>query len=124
MTPALCAAVIGILGAAKVKDTAAMARGRRLEPLVIREVEKHLGEKIASSSIAFLAAVNILRSLLRQTRYIGSNDSRKINAQKHVAQIQLLMLKAQCKMTYFCVADPSFETNRQVTIVSVDYDEM
>ena len=120
-----------------------MVRGRMLEPLVIREVEKHLGEKIASSSIlssgehpAFgaspdevtasgsIVGVKCPSSDKTLRRYIDSNYSRKINAQKHVAQVQLLTLKAQCKMAYFCVVDPSFETKRQVTIVSVDYDEM
>ena len=43
--------MLGILGASKLKDSAAMGRGRALEPLVIREVERRLGEKNLSCGI-------------------------------------------------------------------------
>lgn len=42
---------------------------------------------------------------------------------KFKAQVHLQMLLAKKKLAFFCVADPSFEKNKIVTILEISFDE-
>ena len=130
--------VMSVVGASKLKDTAAMERGRKLEPKVLKEVGRKLGS-IKSSGIILTpnhpfmgaspdgitanghAVVEIKcpasqKSLLRYVNGDGSVPA------KHVAQLQMLMHMSEKKTSYFCVASPQFEQDKSVNIQRVDYD--
>lgn len=130
--------VMSIIGATKLKDTAAMKRGRELEPEVLRQLERHVGI-IEQSGIILdgdfpvlgaspdgittdgLAIVEVKCPTNEKSfrRYIKRDGT---PAAKHLAQLQLLMHMARKNVALFCVADPNFEHNKHIQITKVKYD--
>lgn len=112
-------------------------RGTRLEPLVIKQVEKLKQIKLQRCGLfltpcwpVFGASPDAINDDLvvevkcpstskTFTNYI-TNDSRV--APKCLAQIQLQMLLTGRRTGLFCVASPDFETSKKVTIIDVSFD--
>lgn len=130
--------VMSVIGASKLKDTAAMERGRKLEPKVVNEVQKKVGDIVQSGiylkanhpmmgaspdgvTAAGQAIIEVKCPLSEKSheRYVKKDGG--VPA-KHVAQLQMLMHMSEKKHTYFCVANPHFEQNKNVSIIRVDYD--
>lgn len=130
--------VMSIIGATKLKDTAAMQRGRELEPKVILELEKQIGDikqfgVILDGDLPILGAspdgitsdgmsiveVKCPTSEKSFRKYIKKDGT---PAAKHLAQVQMLMHMAKKNTAFLCVADPNFEHNKHVLISKVDYD--
>lgn len=129
--------VENIIGAAKVKDTSAMKRGRLLEKQVLQVVENQLHTNLEECGLLLMPKYPILGASpdavatefvveikcpmteKAVTRYI---DDGKIN-NKFKAQIHLQMLAANKKKGVFCVAKPDFEQSKEVTVLWVDYDK-
>lgn len=132
------ALVMSIIGATKLKDTVAMKRGRDLEPKVLLELKKRIGN-IEQSGIILdgdlpilgaspdgitsdgMAIVEVKCPTNEKTfrRYIRKDGT---PASKHLAQVQMLMHMARKNIALFCVAHPNFESNKQIEIIKVKYD--
>lgn len=133
------ALVMSIIGATKLKDTAAMQRGRELEPKVLLELEKQFGsikrsgiiidrdfpvlgaspDGITSDGMAVIE-VKCPTNEKSFKRYIKKDGT---PAAKHVGQVQMLMHMARKTKALFCVADPNFEQNKHITISEIKYDD-
>ena len=130
-----------ILGCSKFKGTAATKRGVRLEPVVITEVQAALGVEVATTGLhllterpVFAASPDGLCQMDGKLCTIevkcpsGSKTVEKyIQADKSIsvkvrAQMQLQMLAAGAGTGILCVADPSFEVNKKVTVIRDDLD--
>ncbi|CAH0546595.1 unnamed protein product [Brassicogethes aeneus] len=128
-----------IMGASKIIDTAPMARGRELEKQVIAELQHILGDVQLKKSGLFLSPkypaigaspdalgpnfvveIKCPTKLETMTNYISSDYKLK---DKCMAQIQLQMFATKMERGYFCVADHEFESNKQFTLICVEYDE-
>ncbi|XP_046407796.1 uncharacterized protein LOC124172359 [Ischnura elegans] len=126
-----------IVGARKVKDNAAMKRGRELEGMVIQELERELGNKIERCGLAldakypFLGAtpdgmfgeivveVNCPQKYKTVCNYLKEgNPTPKYHTQ---IMVQMLMLRKQQGL--FVVADPEFESNKKITKCLIHFDE-
>ena len=130
--------VMSVIGAAKLKDNAAMQRGRELEPQVLKMVSKKVG-KVEGAGLVLRpdlpifgaspdgltsdgrAVVEVKCPSSEKTlrRYIAEEQTM---AKKHRAQVQLLMLMTRRDLAYFCVADPGFP-QKAVYICKERYDE-
>lgn len=133
------ALVMSIIGAKKFKDTAAMLRGRELEPKVLLELEKQFGsikrlgividrefpvlgaspDGITSDGMAVIE-VKCPTSQKSFNRYIKKDGT---PAAKHIAQLQMLMHMVRKQKSLFCVADPNIEKNKRITISEINYDD-
>ena len=127
-----------MFGASKLQDTTAMKRGRDLEELVIKQVEQERNLVISktglmiSPTIPFFGAspdrltknyvIEVKCPLKENTVKNYLTRDGKLG-EKCYAQIQLQMHLAQKRNALFCVASPSFERNKRVKIVHVEYDE-
>lgn len=126
-----------IIGATKIYDNIHMERGRRMEKLVIAEIEKQLKLKVEKSGILLIPSLPILgaspdgigNNFILEVKCPSSEKTIKnylpkgqISA-KCKGQINLQMLAAEKKKGLFCVADPNFENNKQFTFVWIEYDE-
>lgn len=127
-----------IMGATKLKDTKAMARGRILEKQIIMEVSKLKNIKIKRCGLylhpnypimgaspdgeneMFSIEIKCPASQAALSRYITAEN--KV-APKFLAQVQLQMHFSNKTKALFCVADSDFETNRKVSIIEVEHDE-
>lgn len=128
-----------MFGANKIKDTAAMKRGRDLESKVVRHVEETRRLSISNiglvlqPSLPFFGAspdgmtrdmvveVKCPSSVTSMETYIKPNGD---IGEKFRAQMQLQMHMTGKKTALFCVAHPEFEKNKDVRIVTVSYDEV
>lgn len=126
-----------LLGAAKVKDTAAIARGRALETKVLRVLEDHLGTKLKKSGLIilnnnpvfgaspdgiaddFIVEIKCPINNKSLKRYIDNN----LVAPAYKAQMDLQMFAANKTKGVFCVADPNFETTNKIITVWIDLDK-
>lgn len=126
-----------ILGASRLKDTAAMIRGRKLEKNVRKEVEKIKGIKIYPSGLNikhehpvmgaspdgicddYVIEIKCPSSIKAISSYI-KND--KIT-DKYYAQIQMQMFFCNKKQGLFCIADVDFETSKNISIFTVQFNE-
>lgn len=125
-----------IIGAAKVYDNIHKERGRRLEKLIIAEIEKELKLKIEKSGLLLISSLPILGA---SPDGIGCDFILEIKcpssektienylpkgqiSEKCKGQINLQMLAAE-KKGLFCVADSNFENNKQFKFVWIEYDE-
>lgn len=127
-----------ILGATKLKDTAAMKRGRDLEKEVLKIIEKRkrikinkcgiilnpdypvMGASPDGESTAYSIEIKCPSTKNARSQYITKKN--KITS-KYMGQVQLQMHFANKKKALFCVADSEFETNKAVDILFVDYDK-
>ncbi|KAK3892339.1 hypothetical protein Pcinc_003792 [Petrolisthes cinctipes] len=130
--------VMSVIGAARLKDTDAMKRGRKLKHSVLNEVRSQLG-KINPTGIFLTPRYPVMgaspdgitedgQSIVEVKCPTTKKNFRKYVkndgcvAAKHLAQVQMLMHIANRKQAYFCVAHPDFELTTNVKIVKVMYD--
>ncbi|GLV33432.1 uncharacterized protein CBL_20171 [Carabus blaptoides fortunei] len=127
-----------ILGVYKVRDTVALERGRILENEVLKVVEQTTKLKFKQSGLVlskihpifgaspdaiseeYVAEIKCPSSEKAKKRY--STQTNKITA-KFNAQVQLKMHMYKKNKALFCIADPEFEKNNKITIITVDYDK-
>lgn len=128
-----------VIGAHKVVQTKAMKRGLLLESAVVKAVEKKVGRKIKQTGLILnrsypefgatpdgiaddcVIEIKCPSSNRSYHQYILKNGS---ISQKYNAQIQLQMFFLNMRKALFCVADPEFEKNNNVTILEVSYDSV
>lgn len=128
-----------VIGASKIFQTEAMKRGMYLEDAVRKVVQKKIGKPIKQTGLILskqypelgaspdgivddcVVEIKCPSSSKSMDQYLlkNGNISCKCNA-----QIQFQMFLLQLKKGLFCVADPSFETNKIVTILEVQFDEL
>ena len=119
-------------------ETGAMTRGRRLEPLVLKQVEmiqnmnfKPCGIILNPTLPVFGASpdginedlvveIKCPMSAKTVSNYVKKNGQL---TEKAKAQIQLQMHMANKPNGLFCIASPSFEEDRKVQIIPVEYEE-
>lgn len=129
--------VVAVILGAKIPETSAMFRGRKLEAHVRKVVEKKLGIKIKtcglyiSKTFPMIAAspdginkkttfeIKCPVSTKTSENYI--NKEGRIN-EKYYAQVQIQMYCTQANESYFCVASSDFDKNNEVTLLKVVYD--
>ncbi|XP_046397613.1 uncharacterized protein LOC124164364 [Ischnura elegans] len=129
--------VQNIIGTNKLHETVAMARGRNLELLVLRELMTRVKENINQCGILlfpgcpiagaspdgiakeYVVEIKCPFSSKAQKKYILKNG--KI-ASKYLSQIQMQMHASGRKRGLFCVADWQFEESRHIDLAWVDYD--
>lgn len=130
-------ALVSTVMGARIPDTPAMKRGRSLEDAVRKVVENKLGKKIhkcglfISSQYPFIAGSpdGICENYVIEIKCPSSEKTLKNYIKddkitmKYATQVQLQMYVTNYKKCYFCVADPNFETNNTVKILTVEYDE-
>ncbi|XP_043189318.1 uncharacterized protein LOC122363763 [Amphibalanus amphitrite] len=131
--------VSGIVGAATLKDSAAMERGRVLEPQVLDVVGNHLGVELRRAGLILSpnypmfgaspdgltpdgSVVEVKCPVDEKNfhKYILANGQ---VAARFRAQLQMLMTLASAKRSFFCVAHPDFERSGRVSIVELETDE-
>ena len=132
--------VMTLLGAAKLRDNAALKRGRELEPLVLKQVGKKLKTKVDHSGLVirpqlpiFGASPDGLTSDGKAVVEVKCPTDRKNMKRymrddgtmmpKHRGQVQLQMHMTGRRVAFFCVADPSFTDTKHVHVCKERYDE-
>ena len=132
--------VMSVIGVSKLRDTAAMKRGRDLEPKVLGVVAQKLQKKVMKAGLVLRPDMPIFgaspdgltadgkavievkcpsdEKALR--RYITKSGTM---AAKHRGQVQLLMHMTGRRKAYFCVAEPSYPEKGTVMICREKYDE-
>lgn len=128
--------LVALLMGAKVPDTVAMKRGRRLEDLVKITLNKKLGEisqcglyicqehsMLAASPDGILNGDTVIeiKCPINKTTTQNYVSNNQITA-KYYAQVQLQMHITKLKKCLFCVASHDFEKNNEVNIVPINYD--
>ena len=126
-----------IMGAT-FRETSSMKRGIILESHVLSVVEKEINTVFHQRGLCLVpcwpvfgaspdafndeVVVEIKCPISSKTKrnYIDENNKMQ---PKYNAQIQFQMLLCDRKKGLFCVASPTFETDRKVTIVTVEYDD-
>lgn len=127
--------LVHIMHGTKFRETAAMSRGTRLESQVLEVVSQKL--KMSFLRIMshpkypiFSASPDAITVDYTVEIKCPSNDksyfhlidrSGKIT-HKCNAQVQLQMHMSGRKKSFFCVASPEFEKNKQVKILPIDYE--
>lgn len=129
--------VESVIGTLKIRETAAMKRGKTLEKQVLSALEGQLDVKFASAGIMLSATypaigatpdavgedvvveIKCPSTLKTFTNYVNAKNE---IANKYMAQIQLQMLMLNKSRGIFCVADPDFEKNGKITIINVTAD--
>lgn len=129
--------LIATLMGAKLPDTFAMKRGRKLEDLVKKQLEKQLGEisqcglficqeypMIAASPDGILNGDTVIeiKCPVNEKTYKNYVSNNQIT-DKYYAQVQLQMHVTKLKKCLFCVASWDFEKNNIVNIVPIDCNE-
>lgn len=123
---------------AKVPDTPAMKRGRSLEEVVRKELEKKYGKitecgLIISQKFPMVAASpdGILRgdTVIEIKCPTGQKSFKSYICnntitEKFAAQVLLQMYVSNLKKGLFCVADWEFEKNNKVHVIPIEYDEI
>ncbi|XP_022900417.1 uncharacterized protein [Onthophagus taurus] len=129
--------VESILGSGKIPQTAAMSRGLKLEEEVLDMVQKIYKINIRKCGIFILKDYPIFGAspdgisekycieikCPQAQNYVKYIDNEGKISKKGYAQLQLQMLFSQRKHGLFCVASPSFEETKAVTIVEIPFDE-
>ncbi|KAH9627674.1 hypothetical protein HF086_016828 [Spodoptera exigua] len=129
--------LIALLMGAKVPNTPAMDRGRKLEGLVRKEVEKQYGKieecgLIISRKFPMVAGSpdGILKKDVVVEIKCPTNEKTFANyicngkiTTKFAVQVLLQMYVSDLKKGLFCVADWDFEKNNKVHIIPIEYDE-
>lgn len=126
-----------IIGASKIFDSQTMERGKRLEKEVLLEVTKMTGLRFQDCGLLLLPSFPVLEAspdasgdyiiveVKRPSTSKTFHDflpSGKVN-KKCKAQMNMQMFASGKRRGLFCVADPKFETSKQVTIVWENYNE-
>lgn len=126
-----------LLGASKKFDSNEMRRGRYLEKVVIKEIEKEINKKLQECGLILISDFPIFGA---SPDAIGDNfvvevkcpSSEKTFVQyisqgnitaKYKAQIHLQMLATKTKRGLFCVADPNFENNKKINLIWENFDQ-
>ncbi|KAF5286298.1 hypothetical protein FQA39_LY04196 [Lamprigera yunnana] len=105
------------IGATKIRDLTAMARGRALEPLVIKEVES-----VSPDGICEEYVIKVKCASKESTMENYHSQDGKINS-KYFAQIQLEKYYCNKKEGLFCVAAHNFTDTKNVKIFKVPFDQ-
>lgn len=130
---------MSVLGAARIKDTAAMKRGRELEPAVVNALKQQIGDIVQCGIILSpeypalgaspdgltadgqaVVEVKCPASEKSFSRYIKRDGT---VAARHQAQMQMLMHMSGRSSAFFCVASPQYEVDKNIAIVKVLYDQ-
>lgn len=128
-----------IIGASKIKDTAAMARGRELEKKVLAELKHYMSDvKIENCGLFlntefpiigaspdglgsdFVIEIKCPKTEKAAKKYINSSN---VIAKRYLGQIHLQMFLTKRKRAYFCVAHHDFETSKAFTMACIEFDE-
>lgn len=127
-----------ILGASSPFETAATARGKKLEKKVLSVIQKVKKIKIHSAGIQlsptnpifgaspdgisdnFCIEIKCPSKEATVKNYIKNNEISK----KYKAQIMLQMHMCNKKKGLFCIASPNFEENDSVEILEIEYNEI
>lgn len=116
--------VKSILGGYKIPETKAITRGKKLEKEVVKEIEKAMNIKISQCGFVLITPFigaspdGVCEDFTLEIKCPCSNKTMKnyINdnkiSEKCKAQIQIQMHATGKKKALFCVADPSFESNK------------
>lgn len=124
-----------ILGGYKVPETKAIQRGKRLEQRVLVELERKLGVTIKRSGFVLINGILgaspdgvgddfVVEIKCPSTeKAIKSYVKNDVVQSKCKTQIQCQMLACQKKRGLLCVADPLFETTKNIHIIWMDFDE-
>ncbi|XP_041975680.1 uncharacterized protein LOC121730623 isoform X2 [Aricia agestis] len=128
--------VATIMGA-KIPDTVAMKRGRKLELSVRKTVSKKLKKKITSCGLYICKDNPVIAAspdgvmndavieikCPTKTKSKGNYIKNGILSEKCRAQVQLQMYATGLQKCYFCVADSNFEQTQKVDIILEYYDD-
>ena len=130
-----CTLVSIIVGASRVRDNAAMLRGRTLEPQVLMQVKAELGADVRPSGLVLSPEYPVLGASPDGLMPDGSVVEVKCPASekafkkyiltsgdvaaRYRAQLQVLMTLTRADRAFFCVAHPDFESSRRIRIVEV-----
>lgn len=127
-----------VLGASKLKDSAAMKRGRVLEKQVLATVENKFKIRVKTCGLRlnnmhpfvgaspdavcdeFVVEVKCPAKVDSFKKYLTKNN--EVTA-RYKAQIQLQMFFYKKNKALFCVAHPDYEQTKDVTTVFVNYDQ-
>ena len=125
-----------ILGGYKVPETKSILRGRRLEKRVIQVIEEKLGVKIEKSGFMLINGIlgaspdGVGEDFVVEIKCPASEKTVKsyikndIVHNKYKTQILCQMLACKKRKGLFCVADPLFETTKNIHLIWVDFDEV
>nr|XP_049698250.1 uncharacterized protein LOC126055020 [Helicoverpa armigera]XP_049703640.1 uncharacterized protein LOC126056088 [Helicoverpa armigera] len=125
-----------ILGGYKVPETKAIQRGRRLESRVLKEIEEKLQVKIDRSGFTLIDGIlgaspdGIGEDFVVEVKCPSSEKAietyikNDVITEKFKTQIMCQMMACKKNKGLFCVADPLFETTKNIHVVWVDYDEV
>lgn len=126
-----------VIGAVKTTQTKTMKRGCTLETEVIATLQALLGSKIQKSGLLLSASHPVMgaspdgigkdfvvevKCPARESSVGNYVNNGKIS-DKFLLQIQMQMHFSKMEKGVFCVADPSFEATKCISIFWVDYDE-
>ncbi|XP_063623006.1 uncharacterized protein LOC134795103 [Cydia splendana] len=130
--------LVALIMGAKVPDTPAMKRGRSLEEVVRKELEKKYGKiaqcgliishefpMVAASPDGILKGDTVIEIKCPTSQksfksYIHNNTI----TEKYEAQVLLQMYVSNLKKGLFCVADWEFEKNNKVHVIPLEYNEI
>jgi hypothetical protein len=129
--------LVDIMHGAKLRETAAMSRETRLESQVLEVVSQKLKMSFLRCGImsqpkypifsASLDAITVdytleIKCPSNDKSYFHLIDRSGKITHKCNAQVQLQMHMSGRKKSFFCVASPEFEKNKQVKILPIDYE--
>ncbi|CAH0599465.1 unnamed protein product [Chrysodeixis includens] len=125
-----------ILGGYKVPETKSILRGRKLEKHVLKVIEDKLHVKIKQSGFMLINGIlgaspdGVGEDFVVEIKCPASEKTVKSYIQndivnnKYKTQILCQMLACKKSKGLFCVADPLFETTKNIHLVWVDFDEV
>ncbi|CAD0207029.1 unnamed protein product [Chrysodeixis includens] len=127
--------LVSLILGGKIPDTKHMKRGRMLEDQVCKTVEAMLNKKIKKCGLVLSSQYPMIAgspdgvcddciieikcpvSIKTYKNYIKNGQA----TEKYNAQMQLQMYLTGKKTGFFCVADPDYERNKKVDVISVKY---
>lgn len=129
--------LIAIILGARIPETSAILRGKKLEDKVRKTVEKIIGNKIdicglyISEQFPMIAGspdgINDkttfeIKCPSTEKTHLNYIDKDGVITARYYAQVQIQMYCANRNKCYFCVASSDFEKNNEVSIINIDYD--
>lgn len=129
--------LVAMIFGAKIPETPAISRGKKLEDEVRITVEKKIQMKIEKCGLyiseTFPMVAGSPDGINNKTTFEIKCPSSEKTAQhyinkdgtiskKYFAQVQMQMYCAKGNKSYFCVASSDFKENNQVTIIPVEYE--
>ncbi|XP_057339978.1 uncharacterized protein LOC130677297 [Microplitis mediator] len=128
-----------LVGGKKLRDTKAMERGKKIEAMVLQQVEQKMKKKLNKCGLflsekypylgaspdaiddEFVIEIKCPTSDKSARTYIDTNNYDKV-AMKYITQMQMEMLFAGRKKAMFVVADPNFEDTKAFKSIIINYD--